>query len=418
MEPILAYSHVSKRYERHSQKPRSFLELIAGGWRSARREPSQDFWVLRDFSLAIGRGESVGIIGDNGVGKSTVLKIGARIVDPTAGEVTRNGRIGSLLEVGVGFHPDLTGRENIYLSGAMIGMDRGEMNRRYDEIVSFSGVEEFIDMPVRHYSSGMQIRLGFSVATSIDPDILLVDEVLSVGDLSFRRKCFDRIQALRDEGTSLLYVSHNLDEVREMCDRVMWLHEACVRADGRPDEVVKAYTNYALRDRGLKVWELGSITSRGRRFGTGGVRILGCTLLDAAGNPAESWTVGEPLIVCIDYRCERRLQEAVFGLSLYTDDGIRVATPNSPIYRDLAEGATGRVFVVIPGIALRPGVYDITVAVSDPRAAEYTPYVHLHRAYQFQAIAGESTPEAFVSIPSRWLRANDWQQVEQILTEA
>ncbi|MCU0521975.1 MAG: ATP-binding cassette domain-containing protein, partial [Anaerolineae bacterium] len=335
MDPVLTFSHISKRYTRYVDRPRSFLDAFVSGLWNRRRGTSEEFWVLRDFSLSISRGEAVGVIGDNGAGKSTILKLGARIVEPTSGAVTLNGRVGALLEVGVGFHPDLSGRENVFLSGSMIGLGRHDMAARFDEIVDFSGVEKFIDMPVRHYSSGMLIRLGFSVATSIDPDVLLVDEVLSVGDMTFRQKCMDRIDGLRENGTAILYVSHNLGEVRSVCSRAVWLHEAEVRAHGLPDEVVREYTNYTLRQRGLAVHELGTVEGRGGRLGSGGLEITDCMLLDRGGQPARSWKGGQPMILRVDYRCQRALREVIFGVSVYTEDGIRVANPDSPVYHDL-----------------------------------------------------------------------------------
>ena len=417
MEPILTYSDVSKKYVRYLDQPRSFADIFVKSWRGRQQRKLSSFWVVRDLSLTVNRGEAVGVIGDNGAGKSTILKLGARIVEPTSGEVRLNGRVGALLEVGVGFHPDLSGRENVFLSGSMIGLGRSEMSRRFDEIVDFSGVEKFIDMPVRHYSSGMLVRLGFSVATSINPDILLVDEVLSVGDFSFRKKCLERIEALQRGGAAILYVSHNLDEVRTVCDRAIWLHEAVVRAEGEPDDVVRAYTNFTLRERGLEVWELGSASGHGGRFGSGGIEILDCVLLDRAGNSTESWAGGEPLVIRIDYQCHRPVAEVRFGVSIYTEDGIRVANPDSPTYYTLAAGEERSVYMIIDNAQLRPGTYDLTVAASDPRAVEYSPYVHQHRAYRFNVLAGDHAPEGLVFLPSQWLRTNDWTRVEALLRE-
>jgi len=375
-----------------------------------RRRKSDDIWVLRDFSLTISPGEAVGVIGDNGAGKSTILKLGARIVEPTSGRVFLNGRVGALLEVGVGFHPDLSGLENIYLSGSVIGLGRREMASRINDIVEFSGVGEFITMPVRHYSSGMLIRLGFAVATSTDPDILLVDEVLSVGDISFRRKCLERIALLQQRGAAILYVSHNLEEVRSVCDHAVWLHDAMVRAEGHPDEVVEAYTSYHLMQRGFEVQQPSTAPGQGRRFGRGGLDITDCVVLDAQGCPVHSWTGEAPLTVRLDFECSRHLPQVAFGLSIYNEDGVRIATPNSPTYHDLCAGEAGSVFAVIPGMSLRPGPYDLTVAASDPLADEYTPFAHHHRAYRFWVPDDRNATEGVVSLPSRWVRTNSWDE--------
>jgi ABC-type polysaccharide/polyol phosphate transport system ATPase subunit len=283
-------------------------------------------------------GEVVGIIGDNGAGKSTILKLSARIVEPTSGEVTLNGRVGALLEVGVGFHPDLTGRENVYLNGAIIGLKRHEMAQRFDEIVAFSGIEDFIDMPVRHYSSGMLVRLGFSVATSVSPDVLLVDEVLSVGDYAFRQKCLNRIDELRAAGTAILYVSHNLQEVRRICDRVLWLHDARIEDEGRPDKVIQDYMTYTLRARGLEVWKLGDLEKRGRQLGVGGIDLLTYTLVDDNGEAAHSMVSGERFLLRLDYQCHRPLAHVVFGVSIYDDRSVRIVNMNSRVFHDMQPG--------------------------------------------------------------------------------
>jgi ABC-type polysaccharide/polyol phosphate transport system ATPase subunit len=245
MDPVLEFERVAKKFVVHTTRPRSFLEMAVSRAQGHRRSKVRELWALQDVSLIVGRGELVGIIGDNGAGKSTMLKLAARIIVPTRGQVVANGRVGSLLEVGVGFHGDLTGRENIYLSAALIGLTRREIESRLDEIIAFSGVGEFVDAPVRRYSAGMLVRLGFSVATSFRPDILLVDEVLAVGDQTFRQQCLERISDMRSRGTAILYVSHNLEEVRRLCDRAMWLDDGRIQARGNPEDVVQAYVDSA-----------------------------------------------------------------------------------------------------------------------------------------------------------------------------
>lgn len=230
---------VAKRYTLHKQKPflmREVFHRLVG-----REGKSEAFWALKDLSLDVYKGESLAFIGHNGAGKSTFLGLVARTIYPTHGSVTVDGRLGTLLELGAGFHPDLTGRENIYLNASLLGLSREEVEARFEDIVKFSELEEFIDVFLRSYSSGMQVRLGFSVAVHVDPDILIMDEVLSVGDQSFQQKCLDRIQEFKDAGKTLLFVSHNLGQVKSLCERAVWLDHGAVHMSGKADEVVDRY---------------------------------------------------------------------------------------------------------------------------------------------------------------------------------
>lgn len=231
---------VSKRFVLHHQKSRSFQEALVN-LVHRHNGTKEEFWALRDVSFTVGRGESWGIIGQNGSGKSTILKLITRILEPTSGQISVNGKVSALIELGAGFHPDLTGRENIYLNGSILGISRKDMNRRFDDIVAFSELERFIDTPVRHYSSGMYARLGFSVAVSVEPDILIIDEVLAVGDESFQRKCFDRIEHFQRLGKTIIFVSHSMDVVRSLCDKALYLAQGEVQAQGAIQQVVDRY---------------------------------------------------------------------------------------------------------------------------------------------------------------------------------
>jgi len=242
---------VSKRYtigvtHRTTNFRESIMGMLAAPWRrlrhlGGRTTPATDFWALRDVSFDVRVGDVVGIIGPNGAGKSTLLKVLSRITPPTAGHIDLDGRVSSLLEVGTGFHPELTGRENIFLNGAILGMLRVEIRRKFDAIVSFAELEKFIDTPVKHYSSGMYVRLAFSVAAHLEPEILIIDEVLSVGDLHFRNRCLGRMREMRDEGRTVLFVSHDLTSVRQLCNRAVMLLAGRVEQDGAPDEVTRRY---------------------------------------------------------------------------------------------------------------------------------------------------------------------------------
>jgi lipopolysaccharide transport system ATP-binding protein len=248
----ITISGVSKRYaigrEHHTTNFReSIVSMLAGPLRRLRRLAGRDsaetteFWALDDVSFNVGVGDVVGIIGPNGAGKSTLLKILSRITPPTKGYIELDGRVSSLLEVGTGFHPELTGRENIFLNGAILGMLREEIRRKFDAIVAFAELDKFIDTPVKHYSSGMYVRLAFSVAAHLEPEILIIDEVLSVGDLHFRNRCLGRMRDMRDEGRTVLFVSHDLTSVRQLCNRAVLLIGGRVDTDGEPDAVTRRY---------------------------------------------------------------------------------------------------------------------------------------------------------------------------------
>ena len=250
MTTAIHFENVSKRFMLQHERPRSFQEVFVHRFRRASKS---EFWALRNVSFEVKQGETVGLIGANGSGKSTVLKLTSRIIEPTSGRITVSGRLSALLELGAGFHPDLTGRENIYLNGSILGLSRRDMARKFDDIVAFADLGQFIDMPVRSYSSGMHMRLGFSVAIHVDPEILLVDEVLAVGDQAFQAKCFRKIEELQREGVTIVLVSHDLDEVNRLCDWVMWLANGELKALGPSVEVTARYRAQAGEARPVAV---------------------------------------------------------------------------------------------------------------------------------------------------------------------
>jgi lipopolysaccharide transport system ATP-binding protein len=240
-DTAISVSRVSKCYTIGAQKDGSLRGTLAGmiGSKSAKKQ--EEFWALNDVSFDIKKGEVIGIIGKNGAGKSTLLKILSQITKPTTGKIEINGRIASLLEVGTGFHPELTGRENIYLNGTILGMTRKEVKEKFDEIVAFSGVEKFIDTPVKHYSSGMYVRLAFAVAAHLEPEILIIDEVLAVGDAEFQKKCLGKMKEVAGHGRTVIFVSHNMEAVKSLCDRAIFLENGSVVKDGHPIEIIEYY---------------------------------------------------------------------------------------------------------------------------------------------------------------------------------
>jgi lipopolysaccharide transport system ATP-binding protein len=281
---------------------------------SRQASDSDDLWALKDVSFEVKRGEVVGIIGRNGAGKSTLLKILSRITEPTSGQVELHGRVGSLLEVGTGFHPELTGRENIYLNGAILGMRRHEINRQFDEIVAFAEIERFLDTPVKRYSSGMYVRLAFAVAAHLEPEILLVDEVLAVGDLAFQRKCVGIMNEIGRSGRTVLFVSHNLHAIESLCSRVLLIELGKLAREGSFREVAGLYlasTEYATYESDL------SIRARPDNIGTV-LRFQWIKLCDAAGVPLRSISVGQDFYVHFKYYVTETISDALVAVRIET----------------------------------------------------------------------------------------------------
>ncbi len=333
------------------QLPRRLLASFGSG-----AEPADEFWALRDVSFEVKRGEVLGVIGRNGAGKSTLLKILSRIVDPTSGGADLYGRIGSLLEVGTGFHPELTGRENIYLSGAMLGMSRREVNARLDEIVAFAEVEKFLDTACKHYSSGMYLRLGFAVAAHLNTEILLVDEVLAVGDAAFQRKCVGKMAEAADGGRTVLFVSHNLGAVGSLCSRVLWLDQGRLRRDGPGREVIEAYLSDVTSGAG------GVVTAAAP---AGPAWITSACLTDRGGLPRQAFSMTELLRVECEYQVE---QPGGFTLSLQVKefDFSPVVHCTSGDAGFAVPGAAGRhrLAAEVPGLQLYPGRYWLRLALT------------------------------------------------------
>ena len=321
MSATIVAEQLGKRY-RLGESAHAYVTLRETLARRMRRgEPDEvnEIWALRDVDLEIATGEVVGIIGRNGAGKTTFLKTVARIVQPNEGVVRVRGRVGALLEVGTGFHPELTGRENVYLNGVILGMSRREVRRRFDEIVAFSGVERFLDTPLKRYSSGMYLRLAFSIAAHVDPDVLLVDEVLAVGDAEFRQKCLGRMSDLRDEGRTVLFVSHDSGVVAQLCERVVWLDAGSVKADGPAAQTLDLYQRATVTRR-LQV-------DVPVRHGSP-VRGVSIALLDQAGKPTESLRRDEELRFSVGLETLERIPG--LDVSVYVSDrrGTRVLSEN------------------------------------------------------------------------------------------
>ncbi len=330
MEPVaVRIEGVGKRYRIGALHPgyatlREMLgEALAAPFRRLRRggdtRRHETIWALRDVDMEVRRGDLIGIIGHNGAGKSTLLKILSRITRPSAGSVEIHGRVGSLLEVGTGFHPDLTGRENIYLNGAILGMRRTEIREKFDEIVAFSELEKFVETPVKFYSSGMYVRLAFSVAAHLEPEILIMDEVLAVGDAAFQQKCLDKMRDIRMQGRTIFFVSHNLSAVTRLCKRVVLLEGGRVAADGQSQEVVNRYLNSSWKAGAERAWGADEEAP-----GDPAVRLRRARVCDESGETGSAFDVREPVYIELTYDVLEEGHALVPLVELYNEEGTEV----------------------------------------------------------------------------------------------
>ena len=322
--------------------------------------PQERFWALKDVSFDVRRGEVLGIIGKNGAGKSTLLKILSKVTTPTRGQIRIRGRVASLLEVGTGFHPELTGRENIFLNGAILGMGRAEIRRKFDEIVAFSEVEKFIDTPVKRYSSGMYVRLAFAVAAHLEPEILLIDEVLAVGDVQFQKKCLGKMEEVSHEGRTILFVSHNMGAIRNLCRRAIWLHGGKIETEGQADQVVTEYLKYSQERAKI------SLEQRKDRKGSGEILFENVSLLDSSGKEVPVFTSGESAILVFHFqnREKRELKNVHLAIGIDDQTGQRITLLDSDVTGQNVSVDSKRnhqLEVVVDRLPLVPGRYSFTI---------------------------------------------------------
>lgn len=361
----IRFDGVSKEFLLHRERARSFQELALGLFQrnsSVYEHKDEKFWALRDVSFTVGKGEAVGLIGSNGAGKSTALKLMTRIIEPTTGRIEVKGRVSALLELGAGFHPDLTGRENVFMNGSILGLSRSQIQQKMDEIITFAELERFIDVPVKHYSSGMYVRLGFSVAVHTEPEVLLIDEVLAVGDQNFQHKCLERILALREQGVTICFVSHGLESVRRLCSHAVWLDDGIVRAAGNVDDTISAYLRHAAAEEEAR--SAATPIRNKQRWGTGDVEITSVSFLNAEGKEQHVFETGESWTVRLHYRVHRRVEKLIFGLAIYRNDGVHVCGPNtqfSGLDFPFIEGQ-GDILYHVDSLPLMEGTYVLSVA--------------------------------------------------------
>jgi lipopolysaccharide transport system ATP-binding protein len=418
-DTVIRVENLSKQYriggERKGYKTLrdSLTEAFVSPFRRARRlvagqpygaaELDVTIWALKEVSFEIKRGEVMGIIGRNGAGKTTLLKILSRITEPTEGYAEIRGRVGSLLEVGTGFHPELTGRENMYLNGAILGMRKAEIERKFDEIVDFAEIEKFIDTPVKHYSSGMYVRLAFAVAAHLEPEILLVDEVLAVGDAAFQNKCLGKMKDVAAEGRTVLFVSHNMAAVSALCPTSILLREGSIHDLGQTGDVIRMYLS-SMRDSPVQ-----SVEERSDRGGNGSVRVKDVWIEDSKGQPRASIACGDQVSIMISYRGNQPYRSLRFLIGVYDEHNQRVLAFDSETSSvDLAQWPSVGMArcEIVPPLPLSPGRYRINLAIY----AIATLADHLVSALIFNVVEGDffGTGKLPDQIWPMFLVANEW----------
>jgi ABC-2 type transport system ATP-binding protein/lipopolysaccharide transport system ATP-binding protein len=399
----IAIQGVTKKFRRLNDRKTNVKELFSSQRERIARH--DDFWALKGVTFDVPRGKTFGLIGHNGSGKSTLLKLVAGIHRPTEGTITSHGRVSAMLELGAGFHPEMSGRDNVYLNGSILGMSRKQIDAAMDQIIEFSGLEEFIDVPVKVYSSGMYVRLGFAIAVNLEPEILIIDEVIAVGDEEFQRRCFDHLYELRRRGVTIVLVTHALGLVADLCDEVAWLEAGTLRAVGPAREVVDQYLAAVNRKEAARqdtptVEDDDTNEGRTPRRGSGEVRVTDVEFLDPDGTRLPFLSTGRACTLRIRYTADEALPSVTFGLGLTSESGVQVAGPNSG-YGEAAfaiDAGSGYVDFAMPALPLQPGEFLVTTAVVDKGHT----YDFLDRAFVAKVRADDVTEPGLVKVSGEW----------------
>lgn len=411
-QTIIHFENVSVEYRVPQERIGTFKEymirLLQG------RIKHRKFNALKGVNVRVNQGEVFGLIGPNGAGKSTLLKLVARVLRPTHGRVRVMGHVAPLLEVGAGFHPELTGRENVFLNGAMLGFSREQMQEKFPRIVEFSELGDFIDAPLRTYSSGMSARLGFAVATDTQPDILIVDEILSVGDEAFQRKSFERIQAIKSQGATILLVSHSMSTIENECQRAAWLDHGEIIALGDAKAVVAQYTGHVLEKEAERLTIERQMVGANlsidhnespQRWGNRKIEITHIQITDSAGIERMIFNTNESLLLRIDYEAHERIETPIFGIAIHRQDGIHITGPNTAqagLTLPTLDGP-GRITYKIARLPLLDGLYSFSIAVVNQKDNETFDYHD--RLYSFRVINREGhTKEKYglLTLDGKW----------------
>jgi ABC-type polysaccharide/polyol phosphate transport system ATPase subunit len=392
-DAVVRADGVWKRFRLYHERNQSLKATVMRKGRAK----YEDFWALQDVSFDVRSGTTFALVGHNGSGKSTMLKTFAKILRADKGSVAVDGKMSALLELGAGFHPELSGRENVYLNGAILGLTKRELDRKFDDIVGFAGLERFIDSPVKNYSSGMYVRLGFSVAINVDPDVLLIDEVLAVGDEEFQRKCMERVTDLREHGKTIVVVTHSLMTVRSLCDEAVWLEGGVVRKRGKAGDVADAYLGEVQVD--MQAADEADPSSRWSQL-----RITSVEMLDRQGRPVPRVATGEPVTFRLHYAASEPVRNPVFSFSISTPEGVLVTGPNTKeakVWVDKVEGE-GSVDLHVDRLLLLLGNYDVTAECTNDSVTHS--YDRRSRAVRFDVRPGtpHETYGGLVSLDGHW----------------
>ncbi len=409
-EDVIVVDQVRKNFKVYLDKGQSFKERLL--FRSRSRHENRQ--VLDGISFTVKRGEAVGLIGHNGCGKSTTLKLLTRILYPDSGSIMIKGRVSSLIELGAGFHPDMSGRENIYTNASIFGLTKKEIDERLEKIIAFSELEEFIDNPVRTYSSGMYMRLAFSVAINVDADVLLIDEILSVGDANFQAKCFRKLKEIKAKGTTIVIVSHALGQIEQICERSIWIHDGKIRAEGPAREVDLEYMEFMGEQmqetaRKERLQKQSKETSKEedeeepqnkKRWGDGKARIRKIRLTDADGVEQSVFRTGDEMHIQLEYQVKQPVTEPVFGVGIFRQDGLQCYGTNTRIDQiDVSQLVTdGIVELTLSPLYLLPGTYTIDLAIE---SGDGIPVDYLKEAAVIQMTAAIGDV-GVMRIPHRW----------------
>jgi len=395
-EVAIRAQELSKRFLLNHERRMALKERFVRG----KSPESEEFWALRDATFDVPKGSMFGIIGHNGSGKSTALKVIAGIYRPTSGSVRVSGKLSALLELGAGFHPELTGRENIVLNASILGMSKHQIEESMDDIIDFAGLGRFIDSPIKTYSSGMYVRLGFAVAVKVDPEILVIDEVIAVGDEDFQRKCFDYIHELRQRGSTIVIVTHSMGVVTDRCDYAMWLDHGEVQAVGDARSVVDAYLHKVNSDEAERA---GQEAAEGAaavvRRGSGDVRIVGVEIFGPDGEPSAFLVNGRPGTLRLHFEARKPTKHVIFGFGFFTEAAVNVAGPNSRLQGPVVVPAgAGHVDFHMPEVLLSSGTYATSAAIMSQ--GSFLDY--LDRYFEVRVRPGTSDEPGVITMPGSW----------------
>lgn len=410
--------NVSKKFRIYHEKSLNLKYAVINFLTGKKSSYYDEFWALKDINMDIKKGETIGIIGENGSGKSTLLKLMARILFPDEGHIFTKGKIAALIEIGAGFHSELSGRENIYINGSILGLTKKEIDSNLSNIIEFSGLERFIDNSIKTYSSGMYVRLGFSIAIHVDPDILLIDEILAVGDENFQKKCLKKIHEFKNEGKTIILVSHDLQTIEKICDRVFLLDNGLIVSAGNPVDVISEYHKilYKKEDRALRLEEKEVAQEEAapqkeispepdtNRWGTGEAEITNIEFYNDQNIKSDVFKTGDFMKIRIHYTAHKRIKRPVFGIAFYREEGIHLTGPNTKTSNYDIDHIEGEGFIeyTIHSIPFLPGAYLFTAAIYDFSCLHA--YDHWERCYRFSVTESDKIKErhGIMYIPSEW----------------